>query len=293
MNDLEQLAIQRIQAAAKMSETAYKKPLICTYSGGKDSDVLLELFKRSGIAFEVMHNHTTVDAPETVYHVREKFKALEAEGIPCVISPPRYKGEPTNMWELIPKFGFPPTRLIRYCCKVLKEKGGKNRFIATGVRWAESSNRKRDRGIYEKGSKYPSRRIILANDNDDKRLLFENCRLLSARTVNPIVDWKDDDVWDFIRSEKIVTNPLYAQGNTRVGCIGCPMAGKHRWEQFARYPKYKDNYIRAFDRMVLKRKAEGKECDWNTGEEVFRWWMEDKTIPGQIEMDLSDVIDGT
>ena len=63
MSDLEQLAIQRIKAASEMSLSHYKQPLICTYSGGKDSDVMLRLFRRSGIPFEVLNSHTTADAP--------------------------------------------------------------------------------------------------------------------------------------------------------------------------------------------------------------------------------------
>lgn len=67
--DLEQKSIERIKMASEMSLHHYGKPLICTYSGGKDSDVMLELFKRSGVPFEVHNSHTTVDAPPTVYHI--------------------------------------------------------------------------------------------------------------------------------------------------------------------------------------------------------------------------------
>lgn len=72
--DLEQKAIERIQTASEMSLNYYKKPLVCTYSGGKDSDVMLELFRRSGVPFEVHHSHTTVDAPQTVYHISNGAK---------------------------------------------------------------------------------------------------------------------------------------------------------------------------------------------------------------------------
>ena len=78
--DLEALAIERLKMASGMSLHHYEKPLVCTYSGGKDSDVMLELFKRSGIPFEVHNSHTTADAPQTVYHIREVFKKLELGG---------------------------------------------------------------------------------------------------------------------------------------------------------------------------------------------------------------------
>lgn len=69
--DKEQKAIERIKMASEMSLQHYGRPLVCTYSGGKDSDVMLELFKRSGIPFEVHNSHTTADAPQTVYHSTE------------------------------------------------------------------------------------------------------------------------------------------------------------------------------------------------------------------------------
>ena len=103
---------------------------------------------------------------------------------------------------------MPPTRVVRYCCSVLKEQGGKGRMITTGVRWAESAKRRKNRGIYEKQSADISRRITISNDNDDTRRLFENCRLQAKRVCNPIVDWTDGDVWDYIRSEHIVSAVL-------------------------------------------------------------------------------------
>ena len=69
-----------------MSLYHYKKPLVVTTSGGKDSSVCVALAERAGIPFEVMHNHTTVDAPETVYFVRSEFKRLEEKGINCTIN---------------------------------------------------------------------------------------------------------------------------------------------------------------------------------------------------------------
>ena len=107
---------------------------------------------------------------------------------------PRYKDKPVSMWTLIPQKLMPPTRLVRYCCAVLKENTGRDRFIATGVRWAESTNRKKNRGTMEFSHRDKEKRIILMGDNDEKRQLFETCNLKGKMTVNPIVDWSDDDV---------------------------------------------------------------------------------------------------
>ena len=294
MNDLEQIAIERLKTASSFSLKLYKVPLLIAYSGGKDSDVLLRLAVKSGIPFEVLHNHTTADAPETVFHIRDTFRRLEEKGIRCDVDKHIHPdGTRTTMWNLIPRKLFPPTRLVRYCCAELKEGGGKGRFIATGVRWAESAARKNNRGSLEVIVPWNRQKsLILANDNDESRMLFENCQLKGERVVNPIIDWQEQDVLDYCEAEKIPMNPLYAFGWKRVGCIGCPMAGKHRYAEFARYPKYQQSYIAAFDRMLAERQRRGKaegDMRWGkTGVDVFHWWMEDGVLPGQITMDDMD-----
>ena len=59
MNDLEQMAIERLKAASDMSLMAYQQPLVICISGGKDSGVITELAVRSGIPCEFLHSHTT------------------------------------------------------------------------------------------------------------------------------------------------------------------------------------------------------------------------------------------
>lgn len=124
--DLEKVSIERLREGAMISEHYYKKPLLICYSGGKDSEIIVDLALKSGIDFEVQHSHTTADAPETVYHIRKRFGELEDRGIKCTIDMPYYKGHRTSMWDLIPKKKMPPTRLMRYCCSVLKETAGRN-----------------------------------------------------------------------------------------------------------------------------------------------------------------------
>lgn len=296
--DLEHKAIERIKTASEMSLHHYGQPLVCTYSGGKDSDVMLELFKRSGVPFEVHNSHTTVDAPPTVYHIREVLKRYENNGIKCTIEMPRYKGNPVTMWSLIPQKKMPPSRIVRYCCSVLKETGCSNRFIATGVRWDES-NARAERAAYEAIGKTKADKIVvndeimLMNDNSEKRALTERCMKKNKMVVNPIIDWSHRDIWEYIRTERIDYNPLYDCGYSRVGCIGCPMASKGRWKEFSDFPTYRIAYIKAFEKMLeeLRKSIKGKSLRWKTGYEVFLWWMEDKNVAGQMDLFKDGFID--
>lgn len=287
MSDKVDIAVRRLQEAAEMSQVLYEKPLVITYSGGKDSDTVLKLAQIAKIPFEVLHSHTTVDAPETVYHVRETFRKLELTGIKCDIDyHVRPDGTRTTMWNLIPKKMIPPTRIVRYCCAELKEGGGKDRFIVTGVRWDESNARKKTRGILEVIASKRENKIVLSNDNDEDRRLFETCQMKGKRVVNPIVDWTTRDVLDFCSENKVRLCPLYANGWRRVGCVGCPMAGTSmRYNEFAQYPTYKKAYIAAFDRMIEERKRrdmmKGFTRMGDTGVDVFHLWMEDGILPGQ------------
>lgn len=282
--DKEQTAIERLKTASELSLAYYQKPLVVCHSGGKDSVVTTELARRANIPFVVSHSHTSVDAPETVYFIRGEFKRLETLGVECKIEYPEYRQKRATMWSLIVDKKRPPTRLVRYCCEVLKESAGKNSFIATGVRWGESVRRKNSRGIYEKKGEKNSR-IILSNDNDDTRKLFDSCRITQQHAVAPIIDWTDADVWNYIHNEHLPINPLYGCGFSRVGCIGCPMAGKKRYTEFARYPKYEEAYMRAFAHMIEARKAAGKSDEtWETPKKVFEWWMEDENVEGQMDL---------
>lgn len=124
------------------------------------------------------------------------------------------------MWKLIPQKLMPPTRTVRYCCAVLKETGCTNRFIATGVRWDESTQRKNREEFEKIGAtkatveKFTS--VMLMNDNDSRRRMDEHCMQKKKMVVNPIIDWKDSDVWEYINSENISTCELYQCGYDRV-----------------------------------------------------------------------------
>ena len=119
---------------------------------------------------------------------------------------------------------------------------------------------------------------MLNLDNAESRRAVEHCYRTTATLVNPIIDWTDADVWAFLKHYGCQGNPLYQCGEQRIGCIGCPLSGSRRQKQdFKKYPKYKKNYIRAFDKMLKCREESGlvNQQNWQTGLDVFRWWLGD------------------
>lgn len=225
---------------------------------------IYQLALEADVKFTPYYNHTTVDPPELIYFIREKF--------PNVIF--NYPKE--TMWQLIVRHKIPPTRLIRYCCADLKESTLMGHVSITGVRWAESVRRKKQRGMLELNA-YSKKHIVLHNDNEETRRMFESCAMLSRHIVNPIIDWGDDDIWEYIRLRRLPYCKLYDCGFKRLGCISCPMSGgkKMKWE-LERYPKYRDAYIRAFDRMIQNRIVSGMHPGWKDGRDVMDWWVGDK-----------------
>lgn len=115
-------------------------------------------------------------------------------------------------------------------------------------------------------------------------MLFEACTIKGKRICNPIIDWQDRDVWDYIRSERLPFNPLYENGFFRVGCLGCPMAGKRRYREFRLYPTYKRAYLRAFEKMLEIIRREQIPTGWKDVQAVFDWWMEEETPEGQMQL---------
>ena len=309
-----------LQLASEMSRAYYKQPLVIAYSGGKDSDVLLRvamgcLHKED---FEVNNSHTSVDAPETVYHIRDVFKELTEKGIKAHIHIPRDKnGKQITMWSMIEEKQMPPTRLARYCCTTLKEASAPNRLTATGVRKDESVGRggrdsfttfvgdrkkanarhfsiEHAREVFEEALKVSEE----YNEPIDTPTpldctMIANMKAEGDTVTMPLYEWSEYDIWNYIQTRGVKVNPLYARGYKRVGCVGCPLGGRnHQLREFADYPIYKENYIRAFDRMMKRRREKGKDDVtgkegwhiWRTGQDVFNWWIGEgeNTIYGQM-----------
>ncbi|MHA1558516.1 MAG: phosphoadenosine phosphosulfate reductase family protein, partial [Alphaproteobacteria bacterium] len=187
-------------------------------SYGKDSCVVKWLMERAGVEFKSYHSLTTIDAPELI-HFGKKY---HPETI--IIKP-----EKPLLKRMVEDEGEgPPTRLVRWCCELYKENGCWSQFKVFGVRAEESAKRKQNWKILS-----PIKR--------DKSL-----------ALNPILYWTEDDVWKLIHDNNIPYCSLYDEGFKRLGCVGCPMAGKGRIKEFERYPKIHIAWQKAFKRFWEK-----------------------------------------
>lgn len=283
-------AYERYRWAAKEAERLFDMPLVVLYSGGKDSDVILQLAKESGVPFRVTHNLTTADPPDNVYYIRRVFAALREEGIDCRIDVPR-----RSLWRIMRETLVIPSRIMRVCCSELKERRMPDApYIVTGVRWAESARRRAKSGIAmvhnafarERGEEKAADAWLLTTDDASSRRLFEQCQLRGVRVLNPIIDWSDDDVWSYLHSRGIDGNPLYKEGWTRIGCVGCPLASPRAREiAFARYPKLYKAWRDAIAYVIERRKAMGNPMilmgrPVESVEDVLGTWCAGRLIGG-------------
>ena len=150
---------------------------------------------------------------------------------------------PFTMYQLILKYKIPPLRLARYCCRELKERGGRGRVRITGIRSEESPRRAKRPQI------------------DQER--------------HVIKDWSAKDVWQYIRENHLPYCELYDQGFTRIGCVLCPF---QNYEQTQRdldmFPAIADYYRRACRKSFAVHRA--KIRNWHSGDDMFDWWINER-----------------
>lgn len=209
------------------------------FSGGKDSQCVYHLCKMSGIKFDAHYNVTSVDPPELIRFIRKNYPEVHFD------YPRDRDGKVVTMWNLIPRKQMPPTRLARYCCEWFKESSGKGRITVTGVRWAESARRAANQGS----------------------VVFFGKPKTTERTANDIgVDYKLN------KRGNVILNDDNDEARRMVE--RCPMSTSAAAE-LAKYPVYRRNYVKAFDRMIANNKANGIEmqANWKDGESVMRWWL--------------------
>lgn len=265
---------------------------IVGYSGGKDSDVLVHLFRRAGVRFCVVHNHTTLDLPETVYYVRRKFYEWELQGIKCGIYMPN-----TNFWSLCLKKLMLPSRMARFCCEYFKERDIaeiRHSLRVFGVRKDESAPRAKNRDSIEtRNNKNFSDIKTYHFDNTEEVRLSGACYTNNYFFINPLAYWSTEYLWDYIHGDKVEVNPLYARGYNRVGCALCPLATEcQRKREAEEYPKFKKRFIKLADDIVQARNAQrrpNKYC-FKTGTEYFDMWLNNTKLLASEEESLFDYV---
>jgi phosphoadenosine phosphosulfate reductase len=188
----------KIDVAIKLIRSIPAEEIEVAYSGGKDSDVILELVKMSGKKYKAVYKQTTVDPPLTTAYVKSKG---------AVVLHPK-----TTFFKLIEKRGM-PTRFRRFCCAELKEYYT-SKYVVLGVRRAESIKR--------------AKRYV---EPEECRNFGKNKK---AKQYYPILYWSNEDVLKFIETHKIKLHPLYYREdgsidiNRRLGCMCCPLQSKKK-----------------------------------------------------------------
>lgn len=178
------------------------------FSGGKDSVVALDIVQRAipHDEFLVLFGDTQMEFSDT-YSLVEKQKVIcEKEGIKFVVS--KSEQTPEYTWN---QFG-PPAQTIRWCCSVhktspqillLRQMLSKPSFRGmafTGIRGDESVSR----GQYDDVS------------FGEKHKGQYSC--------HAILHWSSAEVFLYIFGNKLLLNETYKKGNSRAGCLVCPMA---------------------------------------------------------------------
>lgn len=227
------LAIRLLRTTSEV----YGDVIEIAYSGGKDSDVILQLAKEAGIKYRAIYRNTTIDPPGTIKHVKD----MDVE----ILQPNK------TFFQLIEENGL-PNRFMRFCCRFLKEYKVLDKCVM-GVRKAES--RARD-------ERY----------NEPTECKFYGSKKNHVEAVYPILEWTDEDVAEFIEERKIKCAPVYYDERgkfhveRRLGCIACPLASKgKRIKQFQKYPGILRQYVKSL-RKFRETHKNADVCSYFTNE---------------------------
>ena len=221
------------------------------YSGGKDSDVILQLAKEAGIRYEAIYKNTTIDPPGTIRHAQEMGATI--------IRPKR------TFAELIQSSGL-PTRFSRFCCSELKEY--KVRDVAVmGVRRSESAKR-------------------AARYSEPTECRFYGSKKVHVEAIYPILEWTNEDVAEFIADRKIKCAPIYYDSGgvfhveRRLGCMCCPLqSNKQRINSFKMHRGMVRFYIRNL-RIFRQTHPDAKACEYFSSEyEQFAYQVFYQDLP--------------
>ena len=227
---------------ARLREMEPKNGYYLAFSGGKDSCVIKQLAIEAGVKFDAHYSYVGIDPPELVEFIKRNHADCE------------FQRPAPRFFSLLRSKKFPPTRKFRWCCESLKETCGSGRTVLLGIRWSESASRSKRRFVE-----------LCPQDN-------------SKRYICPILEWTDEDVWEFIRDRKLPYCSLYDEGYTRIGCLLCPVGKKSsRLTDAARYPKLVRAWELNLDRLIPVRSTGKHPVHFTSGHEWFQFWLNEET----------------
>ncbi len=237
----------------------YDGEIEIAYSGGKDSDVILQLAKEAGIRYRAIYKNTTIDPPGTIRHVQEMNVDMRRPKM--------------TFFQLVAKKGF-PSRLHRFCCEYLKEYKVLDKTVI-GVRKAESTKR---------AARY--------NEPTECRWYGAKTEKNHVEQIYPILEWTDDDVLEFVLDRKLKLAPVYYNRGgqidvtKRLGCMGCPLQSQRKRIQF-----FKENtrFLRAYLRAGKKymdTHPDSKVCKINV--DVYAWFCRDVFFSSEAERQANE-----
>lgn len=232
------------------------------FSGGKDSQVLLDLAVRAGVKFKAWYSVTGNDAPDNVYFIRNNYPDV------------KFVHPKEKFVKLVENHGM-PTINRRFCCERLKERIGAGNAVLTGVRAEESRKRAgyasvmiHSRRVEHQGTNLSRGRMWLEQSQHD--CIKGRDRVM----VYPLLKWTAEDVWNYIRERDLPINPLYETCG-RVGCMFCPFSSDAQLDYYERhYPKFKESIITALGRNLAKR----GQSPFSNAAQLYRWWRSKKTV---------------
>lgn len=178
------------------------------FSGGKDSVVALDLVQRAlpHNKFKVLFGDTGMEFPDTYKIVEEIEQHCKDAKIEFLRAKSDF--DPKVTWR---EFG-PPAQTMRWCCSVhktapqiilLREYTNNPHFRGmafTGIRGDESASRSEYEGISH-GEK-----------------------VRGQYSCHPILEWNSAELFSYIYERQLLINDAYKKGNSRAGCLVCPLA---------------------------------------------------------------------
>lgn len=240
------------------------------FSGGKDSQAVLELVKMAGVKYRAVYNVTTNDPADNVRFIKHHYPDVE------------FSIPEKSYFQLIAQKGVPTIR-SRWCCEIFKEKAGAGYTVLTGVRKEESAKRAKYNDIAFYGSKRDRKLNLDEMEQNEFRCVGGKDKIL----VYPILEWTEKDVWDFIALRGLPVNPCY-KTRKRVGCVFCPFARPKEIKSYcATHPKLKEAFLHAIEKFRAGKPDSGK---LPTAEDYFDWWLShislDEYIAKKRQMEL-------